>query len=105
LTIITNDDGGSLPSTVIVARVNPDGSYEKISEFNYLTLIAIQKESKDYEIKSKVLNAVGESDWSEPVVVKAAVTKKATITCVKGKLTKKVTAVIPKCPPGYKLKK
>jgi len=34
-----------------------------------------------------------------------AATKKATITCVKGKLTKKVTAVKPKCPSGYKLKK
>lgn len=30
---------------------------------------------------------------------------KTTITCVKGKLTKKVTAVKPKCPGGYKLKK
>jgi secreted trypsin-like serine protease len=31
-------------------------------------------------------------------------TKKSTITCVKGKLTKKVTAVSPKCPTGYKKK-
>jgi hypothetical protein len=30
--------------------------------------------------------------------------KKTTITCVKGKLTKMVTAVKPKCPKGYKLK-
>ena len=30
--------------------------------------------------------------------------KTSTITCVKGKLTKKVTAVKPKCPAGYKLK-
>ena len=30
--------------------------------------------------------------------------KKITITCVKGKLTKKVTAVNPKCPTGYKKK-
>jgi hypothetical protein len=30
--------------------------------------------------------------------------KKTTITCVKGKLTKKVTAVGPKCPTGYKKK-
>ena len=36
---------------------------------------------------------------------KAASTKKTTITCVKGKLIKKVTAVKPKCPTGYKLKK
>ena len=35
---------------------------------------------------------------------KAALLKKSTITCVKGKLTKKVTAVKPKCPSGYKKK-
>jgi hypothetical protein len=35
---------------------------------------------------------------------KAAALKKTTITCVKGKLTKKVTAVKPKCPAGYKKK-
>jgi hypothetical protein len=34
-----------------------------------------------------------------------AAAKKTTITCVKGKLTKKVTAVKPKCPSGYRLKK
>jgi hypothetical protein len=28
--------------------------------------------------------------------------KKSSITCIKGKLTKKVTAVNPKCPAGYK---
>lgn len=42
----------------------------------------------------------------EEAQVKAAATsKKTTITCVKGKLTKKVNAVKPKCPSGYKLKK
>ena len=30
--------------------------------------------------------------------------RKITITCVKGKLTKKVTAVKPVCPAGYKKK-
>jgi hypothetical protein len=33
-----------------------------------------------------------------------ATAKKTTITCVKGKLTKKVTTVNPKCPTGYKKK-
>jgi len=33
-----------------------------------------------------------------------SVSKKASITCVKGKVTKKVTAVNPKCPSGYKKK-
>ena len=35
---------------------------------------------------------------------KAALSKKITITCVKGKTIKKVTAVNPKCPSGYKKK-
>ena len=34
-----------------------------------------------------------------------AASKKTTITCVKGKLNKKVTAIKPKCPTGYKSKK
>ncbi len=38
----------------------------------------------------------------EPVISK--VNKKTSITCVKGKVTKKVTAVKPKCPAGYKKK-
>ena len=35
---------------------------------------------------------------------KAAAAKKTTITCIKGKLVKKVTAVKPMCPKGYKKK-
>ncbi len=35
---------------------------------------------------------------------RASAIKKTTITCVKGKVTKKVTAVSPKCPAGYKKK-
>ena len=37
-------------------------------------------------------------------VYAAPVVKATTITCVKGKTTKKVTAVNPKCPTGYKKK-
>ncbi len=33
-----------------------------------------------------------------------AIVKKTTITCVKGKTSKKVTAISPKCPTGYKKK-
>jgi hypothetical protein len=35
---------------------------------------------------------------------KAELSKKTTITCVKGKITKKITATNPKCPKGYKKK-
>lgn len=40
-------------------------------------------------------------DVFQPATVAA---KKTTITCIKGKVTKKVTAVNPKCPVGYKKK-
>ena len=39
------------------------------------------------------------------VLTGAVVTNKKSITCVKGKSTKKVSGVNPKCPKGYKLKK
>jgi hypothetical protein len=41
---------------------------------------------------------------AKAVADKAAATKKTTIVCVKGKLIKKVTAVKPVCPKGYKKK-
>jgi hypothetical protein len=37
-------------------------------------------------------------------VAKPIAAKKTSITCIKGKTTKKVTAVNPKCPTGYKKK-
>jgi hypothetical protein len=50
--------------------------------------------------------AVAEKLAAEKIAAaKLASAKKTTITCVKGKLTKKVTAVKPKCPVGYKVKK
>jgi hypothetical protein len=45
------------------------------------------------------------SSSAQPLsTVKASAVKKVTITCVKGKEIKKVTAVNPKCPIGYKKK-
>jgi hypothetical protein len=49
--------------------------------------------------------AAAELKSKQEADAKAAAQKKTTINCVKGKLTKKVTAVKPKCPSGYKLKK
>jgi M6 family metalloprotease-like protein len=60
------------------------------------------------ELKAKQeadAKAAAELKAKQEAAAKLAATKKATITCVKGKLTKKVTAVKPKCPTGYKLKK
>ena len=41
---------------------------------------------------------------SAPAKEQAAAAKKSTITCTKGKVSKKVTATKPKCPTGYKKK-
>jgi len=49
------------------------------------------------------LKAKQEADAKAAVL--AAAKKRTTIMCVKGKLTKKVTEVKPKCPAGYKVKK
>jgi hypothetical protein len=43
-------------------------------------------------------------DAAAKAAAKAAPAKKTTITCVKGKLIKKVTALKPKCPSGYRAK-
>jgi len=60
------------------------------------------------ELKAKqdaLAKAAAELKAKQDAVAKAATNKNITITCVKGKLTKKVTAVKPVCPAGYKVKK
>ena len=54
------------------------------------------------ELKAK---AAAELKAKQEADAKAAATTKTTITCTKGKLIKKVTAVKPKCPVGYKVKR
>ena len=66
-------------------------------------------------IRVRATNSLGTSDWSTGIYsfvkdfgiveTSAGLSKATTITCVKGKLTKKVTAQKPKCPSGYKVKK
>ena len=60
------------------------------------------------ELKAKQeadAKAAAELKAKQEAEAKAAATKKITITCIKGKLIKKVTTVKPKCPSGYKVKK
>ena len=42
-----------------------------------------------------------DNPYVEPKVTNSSSNKKTTITCIKGKATKKLTAVNPKCPAGY----
>lgn len=58
------------------------------------------------EINSRTARAAAELKAKQEAEAKVvAATKKTTITCIKGKLTKKVTAINPKCPSGYKERK
>jgi hypothetical protein len=57
------------------------------------------------EADAKAASDLKAKQEAEAKAALVAAAKKSTITCVKGKLTKKVTAVNPKCPAGYKLKK
>jgi hypothetical protein len=61
------------------------------------------KAKQEAEAKAAAeLKAKQEADAKAAAI--AAANKKTTITCIKGKLTKKVTAIKPKCPTGYKKK-
>jgi len=66
-----------------------------------------EAEAKAAELKTQQeaeVKAAAEQKAKREAEAKAAAPKKTTITCVKGKLTKKVTSVKPKCPVGYKKK-
>jgi hypothetical protein len=58
------------------------------------------QDSKLAYIDSELVAAMkSEVDKNKPLA------KTTTISCIKGKLTKKVTGINPKCPAGYKKKK
>ena len=66
-----------------------------------------EAEAKATELKAQQeaeAKAAAELKAKQEEEAKAAALKKTTITCLKGKLVKKVTAVKPVCPKGYKKK-
>ena len=68
-------------------------------------LIAAAKAAADKLAAEKLIADAKAEAERILAAAKAAATTKTTITCTKGKLIKKVTAVKPKCPAGYKVKK
>jgi len=81
---ITSDDGEKKVATTIVNEKN-----------GWLFLSA-----KGFTFSAPTINV----KLSQEKVITPVASKKVTISCVKGKTTKKVTAVSPKCPAGYKKK-
>ncbi len=70
------------------------------SRTNKQNLIALRVAEKAAAEKAAAEKAAAEKAAAE----KAAVPKKVTIICTKGKLTKKVTAIKPYCPSGFRKK-
>jgi len=58
-------------------------------------------DARNYEYSSPTITVKFAQDKPAPVV---STPKKTTITCIKGKVTRTVTAVNPTCPAGYKKK-
>jgi hypothetical protein len=65
---------------------------------------ALGLEEQSYKALIKGSAPAGPSIPQAAPAAAPAPIRKTTITCVKGKTTKKVTAVKPKCPSGYKKK-
>ncbi len=88
-----------------LSRLDPTG-YEvstNIFRIYYATAVAGALGDKTYTIKRGTIS-IKQSSAEVSITTGTTAPAKSTITCVKGKVTKKVTGVNPKCPSGYKKK-
>jgi hypothetical protein len=67
-------------------------------------IIADAKAAAEAKAAADKIIADAKAEADRILAAAKAASAKKTITCVKGKLTKKVTAVKPVCPSGYKKK-
>ena len=95
---ITSDEGEKKVATTIVNEKN-GWLYLSAKGFTFSSPTINVKLSQE-----KVVAPAPAPSPSESPVVTPVAKKKVTISCVKGKTTKKVTAISPKCPAGYKKK-
>ena len=91
---ITSDEGEKKVATTIVNEKN-GWLYLSAKGFTFSSPTINVKLSQDKEVVAPT---------PTPVATVTVAKKKSTISCVKGKTTKKVTGVSPKCPTGYKKK-
>lgn len=126
-------ESGQLTYKVAGVHFGPDGKTENLGTYDLVmrsdvarclygfsnapvsATIAVQNEAGSVNVATKVVNekggwlklaAYGFTFSNPKISIKLTQTKKKiTITCVKGKLTKKISGTAPKCPSGYKKKK
>ena len=109
LYVATSNDGltWATPQKITgsdLSRLDPTGYEVSTNVFRiyYATAPAGQGVNTTYTIKRGTISIKQSS--AEVSITTGTTAKKTTITCVKGKTTKKVTGVSPKCPSGYKKK-
>ena len=91
------------PIQAVVSIISPDGE-NKVAT----TLIRekdgwISLSAKGFTFSSPTIRVVlSQEAVAKKVVATKKIVKKTTITCVKGKVTKKVSGINPLCPSGYK---
>ena len=122
--LISDNDGSSVVINVIPSgKISSEESKQLINlaELKKLENDRLTKAKQEADAKAAVeLRAKQEADakavaekaaadllaqQKAAAIAKAAALKKTTITCIKGKLSKKVTAVKPVCPAGYTKKR
>jgi len=88
------------PASELLLQGIIDNAPESI-DCSYIDVETFDAELKGEKMILKAFDAIAKSTI---ISAQSLSKKKVTITCVKGKLTKKVTAINPKCPVGYKKK-
>jgi hypothetical protein len=88
------------------AQVNWTDTVKEILAAEAAADLKAKQEAEAKALREKIISEAKAEAAKILAAAKATVAtkKKTTITCVKGKLTKKVTAVKPVCPKGYKKK-
>ena len=89
---VVNESGENSVATTVI---NEKGGWLRLAAYGFTF--------SSPTVRVKLSQAVESAPAPSPSAsTKPAAIKKSSITCVKGKTTKKVTAVKPKCPTGYK---
>lgn len=103
LSLITGREGFSYPEYMAKSADELISWGEKLQS-QFESFILRSKSEVEAAIKAAADKATAELKAKQEADAKAAAAnkKKTTITCAKGKLTKKVTAFNPKCPKGYR---
>jgi hypothetical protein len=95
---ITSADGTPQIATTVIGERN-GWLYLQAKNFEFSAPIIKAKLTQEVVVEPTPTAAA-----TAPSTPKPAVARKVTITCVKGKTSKKVIAVKPKCPTGFKKK-